>query len=86
MDRRTAARGLGLFGVGLGLAELIAPRSMARLTGLQGREQLVRWFGLREIASGLLILAAKESERWLWARIAGDPVSCAEAGRKAGAR
>ena len=72
MDRKTAARALGLFGVGLGLAELFAPRTVARLTGLQGRERLLRLFGLREIASGLLLLTAKRPERWLWTRVAGD--------------
>ena len=72
MDDRTVARGLGWFGIGLGLLEVFAPRALARATGLQGREMLLQAFGLREIASGVLILAADEPEPWLWARVAGD--------------
>ena len=72
MDDRTVARGLGWFGIGLGLVELFAPRTLARATGLRGRETLLQAFGLREIASGVLILAADEPEPWLWARVAGD--------------
>lgn len=29
-------------------------------------------FGIREIASGALILAAEHLERWLWTRVVGD--------------
>ena len=71
-DGRTVARGLGWFGIGIGLLEVFAPRALARATGLQGRETLLQAFGLREIASGVLILAADEPEPWLWARVAGD--------------
>ena len=72
MDDRTVARGLGWFGIGLGLAELFAPKAVARATGLQGRERLLQVFGAREIASGVLILAADDPASWLWARVAGD--------------
>ena len=69
---RAVASGLGWFGIGLGLAELLAPRTVARLAGLEGREGLLRVFGAREIASGVLILAADDPRPWLWARVAGD--------------
>ena len=72
MKSREVARGLAWFGIGLGLAELLAPRAVARATGLQGHETLLQAFGLREIASGALILAADDPEAWLWARVAGD--------------
>ena len=69
---RDVARGLAWFGIGLGLAELFAPRAVARATGLEGHEKLLQAFGLREIASGALILAAEDPEAWLWTRVVGD--------------
>src|SRR3982750_2637825 len=49
------ARGLGWFSIGLGLAELLAPRGVARVAGVRGNTTLIRLFGLREIASGIAI-------------------------------
>ena len=68
MYSRDMARGLAWFGIGLGLVELLASRDLARATGLQGHETLLQVYGLREIATGALILAAAEPERWLWGR------------------
>ena len=76
MDRDAAARGLAGFGVGLGLLEL-APRAVARWSGLEGREGVLRLFGVREIASGLVILASKSPRSWLWLRTAGDAADAA---------
>lgn len=72
MNSRDVARGLAWFGIGLGLVEFVAPRAVARASGLQGHEKLLQVFGVREIASGVVILAAKEPEVWLWTRVAGD--------------
>ncbi|MBV9537759.1 MAG: hypothetical protein JOY70_02370 [Acidisphaera sp.] len=72
MDGRRIARGLAWFGIGLGLAELFAPRSVARAAGLEGHERTIRWFGVREIGSGVLLLAARDPQRLLWVRVAGD--------------
>ena len=72
MDARQVARGLAWFGIGLGLIETIAPGAVARATGLDDHEGTIRAFGLREIASGVIVLAAREPEKWLWVRIAGD--------------
>lgn len=72
MQSRDVARGLAWFGIGLGLAELLAPRSVARATGLQGHEGTLQLFGLREIVSGAIILAAARPEEWLWTRVVGD--------------
>jgi hypothetical protein len=66
------ARGLGWFSVGLGLAELLLPRAMARATGLRGRETLLQAYGLREVATGLAILNADDPTPWVWGRVAGD--------------
>ena len=59
MNSRNMARGLAWFGIGLGLAELLAPRAVARAAGLRGHEGLLQAFGAREIASGAVILAAR---------------------------
>jgi hypothetical protein len=54
------------------MAELLAPRAMARTTGLRGRHALIRACGLREIATGIGLLASDNPRPWLWARVAGD--------------
>jgi hypothetical protein len=75
-DRRRpahiVARGLGWFSIGLGLAECLMPRTMARAVGLEGKENLLRAFGLREIATGVGLLASRDPEPWVWGRVAGD--------------
>ena len=72
MGARRVARGLAWFGIGLGVVELLAPRAVARAAGLRGHERLLRAFGAREIASGVVVLAAKDPRAWLWTRVAGD--------------
>jgi hypothetical protein len=72
MNSRDVARGLAWFGIGLGLVETLAPRAFARTVGLRGHETLIALFGLREIASGAMILASDDPESWLWTRVAGD--------------
>lgn len=72
MDGRSVARGLAWFGIGLGLAEVLAPRAVARAAGLAGHEGVLQLFGLREIASGVVILASENPEAWLWTRVLGD--------------
>lgn len=76
------ARGLGWFSIGLGLAELLAPRLMARATGLDGREILLRAYGLREIANGIALLVARRPAPWVWARVAGDALDLATLGER----
>src|SRR5438270_8226586 len=61
------ARGLGWFSIGLGLAELLAPRTMSDLTGVRNT-RLLQCYGLREIATGLGILDSNQPAGWLWAR------------------
>jgi uncharacterized membrane protein len=79
------ARGLGWFSIGLGLAELLAPRFIARLSGSQGRHTgLIRLFGLREIAAGLMIFSeGKKPARGMWARVGGDAMDLTALGAAA---
>lgn len=73
----TLARGLGLFSIALGLAEVVAPRALTRALGMHGQETLVRAYGLREIAAGVGILASKDPTPWVWGRVAGDALDIA---------
>ena len=76
-SQQAMAKGLGWFSIGLGLAEVLAPRIMARIVGMSGREHLVRAYGLREIATGVGLLMAKDPRPWLWGRVAGDALDLA---------
>ena len=88
-ERRTdgidgMARALGWFSIGLGVAEVVAPRGMARLIGVadtDARRPLLRAFGLREIASGAGILRGRRQAAWLWSRVVGDALDLAVLGR-----
>jgi uncharacterized membrane protein len=74
------ARALGWFSIGLGLAEVLAPQSVARLTGIENDEsnrRLLRGMGLREITSGLGILSQRKTAGWVWSRVAGDALDLA---------
>ena len=68
------ARCLGWFSIGLGLAEVLAPRAVARLIGAPARDGVFRGMGLREIASGIGILTQRDPTPWVWSRVAGDVV------------
>jgi uncharacterized membrane protein len=71
------ARGLGWFSIGLGLAELAAPRALSRMIGLPGGPR-TRWAlrlcGLRELGAGLGILGSARPKSWLGSRVAGDGI------------
>jgi uncharacterized membrane protein len=73
------ARGLGWFSIGLGLAELLAPRVVAKLCGGEGKHTgLIRLYGLREIAAGLMIFSqGKKPAAGVWSRVAGDAMDLA---------
>ena len=80
-DGKTLARALGWFSIGLGAAELLAPAQVADLAGLdEDRTELVRFYGLREVASGIGILAQRHPTPWVWSRVAGDLLDLATLG------
>lgn len=66
------SRGLGWFSLALGIAEVLAPQRLGRLTGLRRHRRLMPGLGLREIAAGLGVLGARRPAAGLWARVAGD--------------
>jgi len=71
------ARGLGWFSIGLGATQIIAPRRLSRLIGVSDQDWLMRFLGVREIASGIGILRANNPAPGLWARVAGDTMDLA---------
>jgi uncharacterized membrane protein len=82
LNEEKIARGLGWFSIGLGLAEIVAPRSLAKLIGVRGdHSSLLRTLGMREIASGVGILTERRPSgalaAWLWSRVGGDAIDLA---------
>jgi uncharacterized membrane protein len=71
------ARGLGWFSVALGVAQLLAPRTVCRLAGLPYAPTLTRLCGARELACGIGILTQADPEPYLKARVAGDAMDLA---------
>ena len=80
LDEARLARGLGYFSIGLGLAELLAPKAVGRMIGLEDRPGLLRLYGLREITAGLGILTQSQPTGWVWSRVAGDALDLATLG------
>jgi uncharacterized membrane protein len=82
INAESLARGLGWFSLGLGLAELLAPRGVARIAGVRGNHTgLIRLFGLREIASGIgIFMQGKRPAAAVWSRVAGDALDLATLG------
>ena len=81
------AIGLGLFSIGLGLAETLAAGSVARLIGVPSTERtraVLQGMGAREMANGAAILAQPHRAEWLWARVGGDALDLALLGSTLG--
>ena len=77
------ARNLGWFSLGLGLAQLLAPRQVARLVGIDDddSDRVMRLIGLREIGSGVGLLTQAKPTPWLWSRVGGDAMDLMLLGR-----
>lgn len=78
------AKGLGWFSVGLGLAELLAPRAIASISGVSNKHtNLIRLYGARELAAGITIFAQEKPTEGVWSRVAGDALDLISLGRAA---
>jgi uncharacterized membrane protein len=78
------ARGLGWFSIGLGLAQIGAPRTVARFIGLGDDDETRNTMfaiGLREITSGIGILSRPRPTGWVWSRVGGDLMDLALLGK-----
>jgi uncharacterized membrane protein len=77
------ATGLGWFGVGLGLAQLIAPRAVGRTIGVGDSRRtraLLMGYGGRELTTGLGLVLGRKTATWMWARVAGHALDLATLG------
>jgi uncharacterized membrane protein len=84
VESRQFVNGLGWFSIGLGLAELAAPKTMARLIGVKptGKSKnILRIYGARELGAGIGILSQSNVSKWLWARFAGDILDLCSLGK-----
>jgi uncharacterized membrane protein len=77
MDTIRLARGLALFSIALGVAQLAAPRALARFIGARQHPTLMRALGARELANGAGLLVRPHKPGWISARVAGDLVDLA---------
>ena len=78
------ARGLGWFSIGLGLAQIGAPRALARLIGINDTDETRNTMfavGLRELTSGIGILSNSRPTGWVWSRVGGDIMDLALLGK-----
>jgi len=76
-----AARALGWASVAIGLTEILFPRWLSRLIGIEDRAGLFRALGVRELVSGMTILTEDRPSTQLaagvWSRVAGDAMDLA---------
>jgi hypothetical protein len=89
METNSVAKGLGMFSVGLGATQVLAPQWLGTRAGIGGHPLLMRALGARELASGIGVLRPTQRRFGLWARVAGDVVDLAllaGALRRAGSR
>jgi len=68
-----AARLLGWTSFGLAAAMLIAPRRITETFGLEGKETLIRAFGVQEVLAGVGALSVDAAPA-MWSRALGDVV------------
>ena len=74
---QTVACGLGFVSIAIGIAELVAPRWIARATAARVSPNVIRACGVREIVTGVGLLMARRRAPWLWGRVAGDALDLA---------
>jgi hypothetical protein len=78
---RSTTRGitefLAWFSIGLGVTELVAAKPLASYLGIEGKENLIRAFGAREITAGIGLLSGRSTDKWMWGRVAGDVLDMA---------
>lgn len=70
-------RSLGWFSVGLGMAELLAPRAVGRMIGVGEQSTVLRMCGVREIVSGMGLLSGRAPATFAMSRVAGDVMDLA---------
>lgn len=76
MDYKKLGVGLGIFSIGLGLAELAAPRRLSRWLGVDGKAAttVIGLFGARELLAGAMLLRGPAVSTNAWNRVIGDAI------------
>jgi hypothetical protein len=77
MNTISMSRALGVVGLGIGIAELVAPRWLSNQLGISHRPTLMRAMGAREVASGVGIVTRHNPTPAQWTRVAGDVIDIA---------
>lgn len=72
MNLMQQSKSLGWLSFALGAGEIFAPRAVGRLMGIGGRVGLLRALGVREVLSGIGILAPSNPKAGVWSRVVGD--------------
>ena len=65
-------RSLAWFSLGLGVAEVLAPKSLGRMIGVGDHSTMLRMCGVREIATGIGLLSGRAPAAFAMSRVAGD--------------
>lgn len=76
MDYKKLGVGLGIFSIGLGLAELAAPGRLARWLGVDAKAAttVIGLFGARELLAGAMLLRGPAVSTNAWNRVIGDTI------------
>jgi uncharacterized membrane protein len=90
-DRTTdrLARALGWTSLALGTAQLAAPGTVRRLSGVDDSDRArsaVPLVGARELLHGVALLRSRRPGPWVWTRVAGDTLDLALLGRSLAVR
>ena len=80
MEPIVLARCLGWFSLALGAVEIAVPNTLIRMLGVRGGQALMRGFGAREVAAGLVVLANPSSPVGPAMRLGGDALDIAVLG------
>jgi uncharacterized membrane protein len=83
VEPRQLTQALGWFSIGLGLAEVLAPRAVGRAIGVNDRRAILQLCGVREIITGVGLLSERAPSKWAMARVAGDALDLALLGAAA---
>jgi hypothetical protein len=72
------AKGIGMFSIALGLAEVLAPGQVGELIGVSDRYRgFLPLLGMREIAHGVGIMSQTKPTESVWSRVVGDAIDLA---------
>jgi hypothetical protein len=82
MDYKKLGMGLGMFSIGLGLIEAVAPGRLANWLGVDGKtaKRIIGLFGARELLAGGMLLRGPAVSTNVWNRVVGDGMDLAALG------